>query len=75
MILAANAALDLFEKHNVNPEDIDCDYCCNSYTRYVFPANCLSGSKKIGAINAWGFDLAAACSGFLFAFQTGCSID
>jgi 3-oxoacyl-[acyl-carrier-protein] synthase III len=29
---------------------------------------------NIGAKNAWGFDLSAACSGFLFAYQTGCSL-
>jgi 3-oxoacyl-[acyl-carrier-protein] synthase-3 len=30
--------------------------------------------EKIGAKKAWGFDLSAACSGFLFAFQTGASL-
>jgi 3-oxoacyl-[acyl-carrier-protein] synthase-3 len=39
-----------------------------------FPATACLVQKRIGAVNAWGFDLEAACSGFLFAFQTGCAL-
>ena len=39
-----------------------------------FPATACIVQDNIGAKNAWGFDLSAACSGFLFAFQTGCSL-
>jgi 3-oxoacyl-[acyl-carrier-protein] synthase-3 len=39
-----------------------------------FPATACLVQEKIGANNAWGFDLSAACSGFLFAFQTGCNL-
>jgi 3-oxoacyl-[acyl-carrier-protein] synthase-3 len=39
-----------------------------------FPATACIVQNNINAKNAWGFDLSAACSGFLFAFQTGCSL-
>jgi 3-oxoacyl-[acyl-carrier-protein] synthase-3 len=39
-----------------------------------FPATACLVQNKIGAKNAWGFDLSAACSGFLFALQTGAAL-
>lgn len=72
--LAANAALDLFEKHNVSPEDIDVIIVATVTPDMFFPATACLVQEKIGVKNAWGFDLSAACSGFLFAFQTGCNL-
>jgi len=72
--LAANAALDLLEKHNVSPEDIDVIIVATVTPDMFFPATACLVQNKIGALNAWGFDLSAACSGFLFAFQTGASL-
>jgi 3-oxoacyl-[acyl-carrier-protein] synthase-3 len=40
----------------------------------VFPATANIISDKIGATNAWGFDLGAACSGFLYALTTGAAL-
>jgi len=39
-----------------------------------FPATACLVQDKLGASNVWGFDLSAACSGFLFALQTGASL-
>ncbi len=72
--LATNAALDLIEKHNVKPEEIDCIIVATVTPDMFFPATACLVQKRIGATNAWGFDLEAACSGFLFAFQTGCAL-
>jgi len=72
--LATNAALDLIEKHNINPEEIDCIIIATVTPDMFFPATACLVQKRISAVNAWGFDLEAACSGFLFAFQTGCSL-
>lgn len=69
--LAAGAALDLFEKHNINPEEIDALIVATVTPDMLFPATACLVQNKIGAKNAWGFDLSAACSGFLFALQTG----
>ena len=72
--LAARAALDLFEKHNVSPEEIDIIIVATVTPDMFFPATACLVQNKIGAKNAWGFDLSAACSGFLFALQTGASL-
>jgi 3-oxoacyl-[acyl-carrier-protein] synthase-3 len=72
--LAARAALDLFEKHNVNPLDIDAIIVATVTPDMFFPSTACLVQTKIGANNAWGFDVSAACSGFLFALQTGASL-
>ncbi|MDT3697456.1 MAG: beta-ketoacyl-ACP synthase III [Ignavibacterium sp.] len=72
--LGAKAALDLFDKHNINPEDIDAIIVATVTPDMFFPATACLVQDKIGAKNAWGFDLSAACSGFLFALQTGASL-
>jgi len=71
--LAANAALDLINAHNIDPDDIDLILIATVTPDMFFPATACLVQNKIGANNAWGFDISAACSGFLFAFQTGCS--
>jgi 3-oxoacyl-[acyl-carrier-protein] synthase-3 len=70
-VLATNAALDLMQKHNVKAEEIDCIIVATVTPDMFFPPTACLVQKRIGAVNAWGFDLEAACSGFLFAFQTG----
>lgn len=72
--LATKAAQDLLEKHNVKPEEIDAIIVATVTPDMFFPATACLVQERIGAINAWGFDLSAACSGFLFAFQTGSSL-
>jgi 3-oxoacyl-[acyl-carrier-protein] synthase III len=72
--LATNAALDLIKNHKVKAEEIDCIIVATVTPDMFFPATACLVQKRIGAINAWGFDLEAACSGFLFAFQTGCAL-
>jgi 3-oxoacyl-[acyl-carrier-protein] synthase-3 len=72
--LATNAALDLLQKHKVKADEIDCIIVATVTPDMFFPATACLVQKRIGAINAWGFDLEAACSGFLFAFQTGCAL-
>ncbi len=72
--LATGAAKDLLEKYNVSPEEIDCIIIATVTPDMFFPATACIVQDNIGAKNAWGFDLSAACSGFLFAFQTGCSL-
>ena len=72
--LATNAALDLMEKHNVKAEEIDCIIVATVTPDMFFPPTACLVQRRIGANNAWGFDLEAACSGFLFAFQTGSAL-
>jgi 3-oxoacyl-[acyl-carrier-protein] synthase III len=72
--LATRAAEDLLKSHNVNPEEIDAIIIATVTPDMLFPATACLVQERIGATNAWGFDLSAACSGYLFAFQTGCSL-
>lgn len=72
--LATGAAKDLMKKYNISPEEIDCIIVATVTPDMFFPATACIVQDKIGASNAWGFDLSAACSGFLFAFQTACSL-
>lgn len=72
--LATNAALDLMEKHNVKAEEIDCIIVATVTPDMFFPPTACLVQRRIGATYAWGFDLEAACSGFLFAFQTGSAL-
>ena len=72
--LATGAAKELLNIYNVNPEDLDCIIVATVTPDMFFPATACIVQNNIGAKNAWGFDLSAACSGFLFAFQTGCSL-
>lgn len=65
------AVQQILTKKNLNPLDIDCIVCATVTPDMVFPATANIVADKIGAKNAWGFDLEAACSGFLFALATG----
>ncbi|MCB0751290.1 MAG: ketoacyl-ACP synthase III [Ignavibacteriae bacterium] len=72
--MAARAADDLIKNHNINPEEIDVIIVATVTPDMFFPATACLVQEKIGAKNAWGFDLSAACSGFLFALQTGAGL-
>lgn len=72
--LATGAIQDLIKNHNLNPEEIDCIIVATVTPDMFFPATACLVQNNIGATNAWGFDLSAACSGFLYAYQVGCSL-
>ena len=61
----------IIAKKNLNPQDIDLIIVATVTPDHVFPATANIVANKIGAINAWGYDVSAACSGFLFALETG----
>ena len=71
--LAVPAILELLRKKDLDPKEIDCIICATVTPDMLFPATANIISDKIGATNAFGFDLSAACSGFLFALTTGAS--
>ena len=68
------AVLELCEKRGIKPEEIDCMICATVTPDMFFPATANIVCDKIGAVNAWGFDLSAACSGFLFALTNGTAL-
>ncbi len=69
--LAAPAVLELCKKRGIDPSEIELLICATTTPDYVFPATANIITDKIGAVNAFGFDISAACSGFLFALVTG----
>lgn len=71
--LGAPAIQEILRKKNIDPKDIDLIICATVTPDMVFPATANIIADKIGATNAWSFDLNAACSGFLFALTTGAS--
>ena len=72
--LAVPAIMEICERRGISPKEIDCIICATVTPDMVFPATANIISDKIGAINAWGFDLEAACSGFLYALTVGASL-
>jgi 3-oxoacyl-[acyl-carrier-protein] synthase-3 len=72
--LAAKAAEDLLKSKNLSPDEIDVIIVATVTPDMFFPATACLVQNKIGAKNAWGFDLSAACSGFLYALTTGAAL-
>lgn len=68
------AVKQLCEKRGIKPEEIDCLIVATVTPDMIFPATANIACDKLGAKNAWGFDLSAACSGFLFALTTGAAL-
>lgn len=61
----------LLEKTKTNPDDIELMICCTVTGDMVFPDTANTICYKTGIKNAFGFDINAACSGFLFGLTTG----
>lgn len=68
--MAEQASKDLLRKTGMDPQDIDVVICATVTPDMIFPDTANSVATAIGADRAFGFDLSAACSGFLFAFNT-----
>jgi 3-oxoacyl-[acyl-carrier-protein] synthase-3 len=69
--MAVHAVNGLLEKRGIGAEEIELIIFCTTTADMPFPASANILADKIGAINAWGYDLQAACSGFLFGLSTG----
>src|SRR5580704_6939000 len=63
--LATEAAQKLITKMQLDPAEIDLIVLASVTPDMFFPATACLVQDRIGAKNAWGFDLSAACSGFL----------
>lgn len=61
----------LLEKTGTKPEEIELLICATITPDSPLPAAANIISNKVGLINAWSFDLNAACSGFVYALTTG----
>ncbi len=72
--MAVPAVLEICQKRGISPLEIDCIICGTVTPDMVFPSTANIICDKIGAVNAWGFDLSAACSGFLYGLTTGAAL-
>lgn len=70
-VMAAEAVKGLCAKRGIDPMEIDLLICCTVTPDMQFPATANIVCDKVGARNAWGFDINAACSGFLYGLTTG----
>ena len=64
----------LCEKRGIQPSDIECLIVATVTPDMLFPSTSNIACDKLGIKNAWGFDILAACSGFLFALTTGAAL-
>ena len=71
-VLGVKCLEGLLEKTNTNPKDIELIIVATVTPDMFFPSTANLIADKVGASNSYGFDISAACSGFLFALTTGC---
>ncbi len=69
--MVVEAINQLLKKRKISADEIDLVIVGTITSDLIFPSCANIVCDKIGAKNAWGFDLAAACSGFLYALETG----
>ncbi len=69
--LGAGAVKGLLEKTNTDPMDVEVVIFATVTADMIFPDTANTVSDIVGMKNAFGFDINAACSGFLFALSTG----
>lgn len=69
--MCVEAINGLLKKTGIKPEEIDMIIVGTVTPDYVFPSTSNVVCDKVGAKNAWGYDISAACSGFIYALTTG----
>ena len=69
--MASEAAKEALAKRGIGADEVDLILVATVTPDRVFPATACLVQDTIGATNAWGYDISAACSGFLYALTTG----
>jgi len=69
--MATEAARALLEQKKVSPEEIDLIVLATVTPDMFFPSSACLVQNNLGAKRAWGFDVLAACSGFVYALTVG----
>jgi 3-oxoacyl-[acyl-carrier-protein] synthase III len=72
--LCVPAVLELCKKRGIDPSEIDCLVVGTVTPDMLFPSTANLICEKVGAVNAWGYDLLAACCGFLYSLTTGAAL-
>jgi 3-oxoacyl-[acyl-carrier-protein] synthase-3 len=68
--MAIEAARCALAQRGVNPTDVNTIIVCTVTPDMFFPSTACLVQNGLGAIGAWGFDLSAACSGFVYGLTT-----
>ena len=69
--MATRAAQEVLDRRGISADEIDLIIVGTVTPDMLFPATACLVQHQLGASNAWGFDVLAACSGFLFSLATG----
>jgi len=69
--LAVEAAKIAIARRGIDPEEIEAIVVATVTPDMLFPSTACLVQHKLGAKRAWGFDLSAACSAFVYALQSG----
>jgi 3-oxoacyl-[acyl-carrier-protein] synthase-3 len=69
--MAVEAARAALAQRGIPASDLDAILVCTVTPDMMFPATACLVQHRIGATHAWGFDLVAACAGFLYGLNTG----
>ena len=69
--ISTRIAVSLLKKSGIDPNEIDIIIIGTVTPDHFTPSTAALVQKNIGASNAWGYDLSAACSGFLYGLETG----
>jgi len=69
--MGTRAVQKILDKTGISPDEIDIIIVATITPDMPFPATAALIQNNLGAKNAWGFDLSGACTGFLYAVETG----
>lgn len=72
--LAVEAAHRCLSQRGIDPSDVEVILVATVTPDMLFPATACLVQHKLGAPGAWGFDLSAACCGFVYALQVGAKL-
>jgi 3-oxoacyl-[acyl-carrier-protein] synthase-3 len=72
-VMGIAAVKELIAKTGIDPKEIDLLLFATVTADMTFPATANIVASEVGAVNAFSYDIGAACSGFLFALSTGAS--
>ena len=70
-ILGVECVKELLNKTDTDPKEIDLIICATVTPDMLFPSTSNLIADRVGATNCYGFDISAACSGFIYALATG----
>jgi len=70
-VMAVKALQQILERSGTDPKDLDAVIIATITPDYFFPTTANLVATEVGAVNALSFDMAAACSGFIYALETG----